>query len=85
MPLRADDDQVAAEGGGVDLDVAADDVVERDDPLPDAEADDRLEPCRLARGALLRCQVCAPTDVVRRLVGGLLGGLVGARAPPCVQ
>ena len=38
--VGADDDEVAAEVGGVDLDAAADDVVERDDALPDAEADE---------------------------------------------
>ena len=77
--VGADDDQVAAERRRVDLDVAADDVVERDDPLPDAEADDRLAALGLARGALLRRQVRAAADVVRWLVGGLLGGLVGGQ------
>ena len=39
--VGADDDEVAAQRRGVDLDVPADDVVEGDDPLPDPEADDR--------------------------------------------
>ena len=37
-PVVADDDEVAAEVADVDLDVAAHDVVEGDDPLADAEA-----------------------------------------------
>ena len=37
--VAADDHEVAAEGIGVDLDVAADEIVERDHPVPDAEAD----------------------------------------------
>ena len=40
--VRSDDDQIAAQRLGVDLDVAADDVVERDDAFTDAEPDDRL-------------------------------------------
>ena len=77
--VRADDDQVAAERRLVDLDVAADDVVERDDSLPDAEANDRLATLRLARGTLLGSQPRAAADVVRWLMGGLLGGLVGGQ------
>ena len=37
--VAADDDEVAAEVGDVDLDAAADDVVEGDDPGPDPEAE----------------------------------------------
>ena len=40
--VGADDDEVATEVRDIDLDVAADDVVERDDPLPDAEAERAL-------------------------------------------
>ena len=38
-PVRADDHEVAAEVRDVDLDPAADDVVERDDALADPEAE----------------------------------------------
>ena len=66
--VAADDDQVAAERRGVDLDVAADDVVEGDHARPDAEADDRLAALGLARGAIRRRELRAATDVMRRLV-----------------
>ena len=76
--VRADDDQVAAERRRVDLDVAANDVVEGDDALPDAEADDRLAALGSPLEALAGGQVGAATDVVRRLVGGLLRALSAA-------
>ena len=70
--VRPDDDEVAAERGRVDLDVAADDVVEGDDPGRDAEPDGRRAALGDARGPLLRGQDGARPHVPRRLVGGLL-------------
>ena len=43
-PVRADDDEVAADVRDVDLDSAADDVVPGDDALADAEAERALRP-----------------------------------------
>ena len=76
-PVAADDHEVPAERAGVDLHVAADQVVERDDPLPDPEADDRLATLRLPVAPLGRGEVGAPADVVRRQVGRFLGRPVG--------
>ena len=53
VAVRADDDQVAAEGAGVDLHVPADDVVEDDEAVRrNAETDDGLAALRLEGGAL---------------------------------
>ena len=43
-PVGTDDDEVAAEVRDVDLDAAADDVVESDDALADPEAERGLRP-----------------------------------------
>ena len=51
--VSANDDEVAAEVRDVDLDLAADDVVEADDAGPDPEADGSRPALGLARGALL--------------------------------
>ncbi len=75
--VAADDDEVAAEVRDVDLDAAADDVVEGDDPLPDAEPQGADPALRLARGALLGRQRRAPADVARRQPGRLLRRAVG--------
>ena len=61
----------------VDLDPAADDVVEADDALADPEAEGAAATLGLAGGALLGRQVGAATDVARRLLGRLLGLAVG--------
>ncbi len=77
VPSRADDDEVAAEVADVELDVAADDVVEGDDALADAEAERAAPALGLAGAPLLGRQVRAPPDVARRLLGRLLGLAVG--------
>ena len=80
--VRAHDHEVAAEGVGVDLDVAADDVVEGDRPVSrDAEADDGLAALGLERGALGRRQVGAAAVVARRLAGPPPGACARPRAP----
>ena len=63
----------------VDLDAAADDVVEGDDPLPDPEAQRPAAALGLARPALLRRQRRAAADVARRLLGRLLGRAIGGQ------
>ena len=59
--------------------MAADDVVEGDAPLPDPEADDRPTTVGLAGASLGGREVGAAADVVRRLMGGLLGRAVGGQ------
>ena len=76
-PVAADDDEVAAEVGRVDLDPVADQVVPADDARADAEADRRRPALGEARGALLGGQRGAAPDVARRQLGGLLGLAVG--------
>ena len=51
--VAADDHEVAAEVGDVELDAAADDVVEGDQALADAEPEGRRTALGFARGALL--------------------------------
>ena len=75
--VAADDDEVATEVDDIDLDPAADDVVEADHAGPDAEPDRRGTPLGLAGGAFLRRQGGASPDVARRLLGRLLGLPVG--------
>ena len=75
--VAADDHEVAAEVGDVDLDVAADDVVEGDDALADPEAERAPAALGLARGPLLGGEVRAAADVARRLLGRLLRLPVG--------
>ena len=75
--VGADDDEVAAEVGHVDLDPAADDVVEGDDALTDPEAERAASAFRLAGATLVRRQMRAPTDVAGRLLGRLLRLAVG--------
>ena len=75
--VGADDDEVAAEVGGVDLDPVADQVVPADDAVADAEPHGGPASLRLARGALLGRQVRAAADVAGRLLRGLLGLAVG--------
>ena len=72
----ADDHEVAAEVRDVDLDPAADDVVEGDDPLPHPEAQRAAAALGLAGGPLRGRQRRAPADVLRREPGRLLGGTV---------
>ena len=76
-PVGADDDEVATEVADIDLDAAADDVVEGDDALADPEAQRPTPALRLARAALLWRQRRAATDVARWLLGRLLGLAVG--------
>ena len=77
--VAADDHEVAAEVRDVDLDPAADDVVEGDDPLPDPEAQGASPALGLAGGPLLRRQRRAAADVLRRELRRLLGGAVGGQ------
>ncbi len=77
--IGADDDQVAAQGLGRDLDATADDVVEGDGPLPDPEADDGLASLGLARAPIGSREAGAAAHVVRRLVGGLLCAAIGGQ------
>ncbi len=71
--VRAHDHQVAAEGVGVDLDVAANDVVEGDGAARrDAEADYRPAALGFEGVSLSRGQVGATAVVVGRLTGRLL-------------
>ena len=74
--VAADDDEVAAEVGDIDLDVAADDVVEGDDAGADAEPERSRTALGDASGALLGRQRRAPPDVLRRQLGRFLGGPV---------
>ena len=80
-----DDDEVAAEVGHVDLDAAADDVVERHDAGPDPEAERAATAVRLAGGTLVRRQRRAASDVPGRQPGGLLRRAGRRRAPSGVQ
>jgi nondiscriminating glutamyl-tRNA synthetase len=75
--VGADDDEVAAEVADIELDVAAHDVVERDDALGDPEAEGATATLRLALAAFVRRQMRAATDVARRLLRRLLGLAVG--------
>ena len=52
--VAAHDDEVAAEVADVDLDVAADDVIEGDDALPDPEAEGAAAALGLARARARR-------------------------------
>ena len=80
--VRADDDQVAAQRRRVDLDVAANDVVERDEPSPTRKRMTGLTALPPPSRALRRGQVRAAAHVVRRLVRRLLRLAIGRRAPP---
>ena len=73
VAVGANDDEVAAEVRDVDLDAAADDVVERDDALPDPEPQRPAATLGLAGSPILRGQRRAPADVLRRQLGRLLG------------
>ena len=75
--VAADDHEVAAEVGRVDLDLAPDEVLEHDDARCDAEAERAALARGLAGGALLGGEIRASTDVARRLVGRLLGLPIG--------
>ena len=75
--VAADDDEVAAQVGDVDLDVTADDVVEGDDAGPDPESKRARPAVGDPRRPLLGGQRRAPSDVLRRQLGRLLGGPVG--------
>ena len=76
-PVGPDDDEVAAEGGRVDLDVAPDQVVEGDDAGLDPEADRRPTTLGLAGGPLVGGQRRAAADVAGRLLRRLLRLPVG--------
>ena len=82
--VRPDDDEIAAEVGHVDLDPSAHDVVEGDDALTDAEAQDRAPALGLALGPFVGRQVRAATDVAGRQLGRLerlaIGGELLGRA-----
>ena len=75
--VGAHDHEVAAEVGHVELDVAAHDVVEADEPLADAEPKRTAASLGLAGQPLLGRQVRAPTDVAGRQLGRLLRLAVG--------
>ena len=75
--VAAHDHEIAAEVRDVDLDPAADDVVEGDHAGPDPEADGGRTTLGLARGTLVGRQRGAPTDVAGWLPGRFLGLAVG--------
>ena len=93
--VAADDDEVAAEVRDVDLDVAADDVVERDDALADPEAErpaggprPRARPARPASGArsgrrsgAAACAASWAPAVGVELLGRAVAGIGAVRAP----
>ena len=79
--VRASDDEIAAQLGGVDADVPSDQVVELDDTLAHAEADDRLATFGapgLTLGLGERGTAAAVAGELR--VGLLVGGTLLGRA-----
>ena len=70
--VAPDDQEVAADVRGVELDLAPNEVVPADDPRRDAEAGGGSAALGLARGAFLGREIRAATDVVRRLMGRFL-------------
>ena len=75
--VGADDDQVATESRCIDLDPAANEIVKDDAPLADPEANGRASSLGLEIATLVGRQPGTSTDIVRRLVGSLLGLPVG--------
>ena len=73
VAVAADDDEVAAEVGGVDLDAVAHEVVPADHAGADPEAQGAAPALGLARGALVR----RSGRRTGRRSGGLLRGLLG--------
>ena len=77
VAVGPDDDEVPAQVGDVDLDGAADEVVEGHDTRADPEAQRAPAALRLAGRPLRWGQRRAAADIARRLLGGFLGLAVG--------
>src|SRR2546423_12077259 len=70
--VAAEDDEVAAQVGGIDLDPAPDEIVERNRPIADAEPGRGPATLLLEPRTILRGEPGAAAAVARRLVSGLL-------------